>query len=138
MARLLAIALAVLALSTGPGAVALAAPPAAAPRIVAKPSSVMVNRMTKLTGTHFSASKSITIGECNATYWIVPSDPCSANSFTVTTNAKGAFKAAFTVQSCPGSPATGTSETYYIGEAMPEGIDTVRLLGAVTVTVTFP
>lgn len=139
MAYLLALALCVFVLAAGPAYAVTAAPHASTPRIVAKPSSVMVDSATKLTGTHFSAATSVTLEECNASEWIVPLDPCTSTSvMTVTTNTRGAFKAVFTVKTCPGSPTAGTSERCYIGEPTPSGIDTVQLRGAVTVTVTFP
>jgi hypothetical protein len=114
---------------------------APAPHIVAKPNSVMVNTTTKLTGTHFPASTKITIKECPQTLWVVPANPCDTdNSITVKTNAQGQFHAVFTVHTCPDTVATppGTSQTCYIGDPHPSGIDTITLEGAVKITVTGP
>jgi hypothetical protein len=111
----------------------------AKPHIVARPDSVMVNSTTKLTGTHFSASKRITIEECGQTMWVVTANPCNAKSvMKVKTNAKGQFKTAFTVDTCMPSATPGFSETCYIGELMPSGVDTITLEGAVAITVTGP
>jgi hypothetical protein len=114
---------------------------APAPHIVAKPNSVMVNTTTKLTGTHFPASTKITIEECAQSTWVVMSNPCDTdNSIKVKTNTKGQFHAVFTVHTCPDTVAAppGFSQTCYIGDPHPSGIDTITLLGAVKITVTGP
>ena len=58
----------------------------------------------------------------------------------MTTNASGGFKAAFTVTLCPDGVRgpEPTSEICYIGERKPSGVDTVKLVGAAKVTVTYP
>jgi hypothetical protein len=50
------------------------------------------------------------------------------------------FKSSFTVQTCPGSTTTspGFSETCYIGDPSPSGIDVINLVGAAKITVTGP
>ena len=114
------------------------------PHIVAKPNSIMVNGTTKLTGKHFPASTSVTLDECSQTTWVVMSNRCDTNnSIKVKTNAQGQFQAVFTVHTCPATGATGTaspgfSQTCYIGEPRPFGIDTITLIGAVKITVTGP
>jgi len=120
---------------------AAAATTATSPHIVAHPDSVMVNKTTKLTGTHFKANQTITIKECSQQTWIAPQNPCDTkNPITVTTNAKGQFKGTLTVHTCPGvTPVTpGFVETCYIGAPVGTGIDTLNLLGAVAITVTGP
>jgi hypothetical protein len=112
-----------------------------APHITAHPHSVMVNSSTTLTGTNFKPRKSITLKECPETTWIVPQNPCdSTNSVVVKVNSQGTFKTSFTVQTCPGGTTTepGFSETCYIGDPSPSGIDTINLVGAVKITVTGP
>lgn len=137
MIRVPAIVTGLLVLTAGP---VWASPPAAhSPAIVATPSAVMVNGAVRLTGAHFPKSKPVVLDECSAAGWAVPSNPCvSTSSVTVTTSARGTFKTTFTVTLCPGNSAVGTSETCYIGEPKPYGVDTIRLLGAVPVTVTWP
>jgi hypothetical protein len=109
-----------------------------AARISAKPSTVKVNGTTKLAGAHFPGSKTITLDECSVSGWVVTEDVCdSANSVTLTTSPKGAFRTAFSVKACRGGSAS-TSQTCYVGEPLPDGIDTLSLVGAVTITVTSP
>jgi len=115
--------------------------PTPAPHIVAHPHSVMVNGSTTLVGTNFTPRKSITIKECSETTWIVPQNPCdSTNSIVVKINRQGTFKSSFTVETCPGDTSTspGSSETCYIGDPSPSGIDVINLVGAAKITVTGP
>jgi hypothetical protein len=114
---------------------------APSPHIVVHPHSVMVNGSTTLVGTNFTPRKSITIKVCSETSWIVPQNPCdSTNSVVVKVNRQGMFKSAFTVQTCPGDTSTtpGFSETCYIGDPSPSGVDVINLVGAAKVTVTGP
>lgn len=137
MTRVLATVTGSLALAVGP----VRAPVSVAhgPAIVATPAAVMVNGTVRLTGAHFPKAKSVVLDECSAPGWAVPSDPCvSTSSVTLFTTARGTFKTTYTVKLCPGGPGIGTSETCYIGEPKPYGVDTIRLLGAVPVTVTWP
>jgi len=98
----------------------------------------MVNTKTKLVGTNFKPSTSLTIEECGQKNWIAPQDPCdSTNSIVVVTNSRGQFKSPFTVQTCPGG-TPGFAERCCIGVPTPTGVDTVTLLGAATVVVTGP
>ena len=108
------------------------------PTIVPNPDSVMVDTATNLIGTDFADNETFTIKECAEQTWIVPQDPCvSSNAIQVTTNASGAFEAALNVEECA-TPAAmpGITENCYVGEATPQGIDTITLLGAAEITVT--
>ncbi len=137
---------AVTALATGAATVTSAAAQTsatpAAPHIVARPDSVMVNGTTTLTGTGFPAKSKVLLQECGEASWIAPKNPCiSTNEVTVTTGAGGGFTTPFKVQLCPRTlPPTPpvTEETCYIGELRPTGIDTLALLGAAKITVTYP
>jgi len=113
---------------------------AAGPHITAHPDNLMVNTTTKLVGTGFAPSTSLTVKECANKDWIVPQNPCdSTNAVVVTTNKHGSFKTTFTAQTCPGtSTGPGFSELCYIGVPTPSGIDTIDLVGAVRITVTGP
>ena len=111
------------------------------PHIVANPNNVMVNSSTTLTGTGFPPSTTIAIRECGRTSWIAPQNPCDVtNGISVTTNAAGGFTASFKVELCPDGVRgpEPTSEICYIGEPHPSGIDTIALLGAARITVTYP
>jgi hypothetical protein len=117
-------------------------PVAAGPHIVARPDNVMVNATTTLTGRGFPPKTKVALAECGAASWIAPQDPCdTANTVTVTTNLAGGFSTPFKVQLCPRTAPPVppvTKETCYIGEPHPTGIDTIALLGASKVTVTYP
>jgi hypothetical protein len=128
-------------------AAALVAPAAGAvsptpPHIVVTPNNVMVNTKVKLVGTGFPAHAKLTIKECGATTWVVTQHPCdSNNTISVLTDAQGRFAAQFKVELCPrSSTGTGpiTRETCYIGNPRPSGVDTIRLVGAGKVIVTYP
>lgn len=111
------------------------------PHIAAHPNSVMVNTSTKLVGTGFPAHRKVVLKECSVASWVVPQNPCAkGNSKSVTTNAYGGFTTNFDVKLCPQvlAQAEPTSEKCYIGEISPSGVDTIRLLGAAPVTVTYP
>ena len=145
MSRRIALVLAAAALAGAMASDALLVSPAAAtsdaasPHIVARPSSVMVNTTTKLTGKHFVASKRITIEECAQSTWVVMANPCdSTNTIHVKTDSQGRFHAVFNVQTCFANPSPGFSQTCYIGEPLPSGVDTITLAGAVAITVTGP
>jgi hypothetical protein len=109
-------------------------------RIVANPSSVMVNTNTTLRGTGFSAHTEVALEECGTTSWLAPRDPCNSdNGKTVETNGLGRFRTSFKVELCPeGEPGEfPTSRICYIG--VPRfGIDTVALEPAAKLTVTYP
>jgi len=130
-------ALAPTMLATGAGAVS-----ATPPRIVATPNNVMVNTTVSLVGTGFPAHAKLVIKECGQTTWVVTQKPCDTNNtINVVTDAHGRFAARFKVELCP---RTGTStgpitrETCYIGNPRPSGVDTIRLVGAAKVIVTYP
>jgi hypothetical protein len=145
MTRLSAVSVAALTL-VGGGVIGLssipagASSPAGSPHITAHPRSIMVNNTTKLVGTGFKPKKSITVKECSESTWIVPQDPCGTNSIVVKTDSHGGFTSSFTVQTCPGGTNTGPSfsETCYIGDPTPQGIDVITLAGSAKITVTGP
>ena len=121
--------------------VASAAPPAQ-PHIRARPASVMVNHPVSLRGAGFQANTAVELTECSKTNWIAPQQFCSTgNSRSVRTDHRGAFVVSFVMDLCPKStPATGpvTERTCYVGEVEPKGVDTLELVGAAKVTVTYP
>jgi hypothetical protein len=135
--RLAALIVVVSALLLGTGAVAGGATGA---RIVARPNSVMVNTKTSLTGSGFPARTKLSIRECSKTNWVVPTHPCvKGNGIKVVTDAHGRFTHAFEVRLCGGKRGPGpTSQVCYIGAERPEGVDTVHLVGAARVVVTYP
>jgi len=133
--------LAVLGAGAVPGRVgAVAATP---PHIVAKPNNVMVNTTISLTGTGFPARTRLAIKECSNTNWVVVAQrPCdTANAISVATDVHGRFAHSFKVQLCPRTkvgPGPVTRETCYIGNPQPRGVDTITLVGAAKVIVTYP
>ena len=110
------------------------------PHVVAKPDNVMVNTKTVLTGTGFPAKTRLTIEECPGKGWIVPQKPCIRNNrISVVTDGHGHFVRQFRVGLCGGRRGPEpTSQICYIGDPHPEGVDTISLLGAAKVTVTYP
>ena len=100
----------------------------------------MINTKTTLTGSGFPAKTKLTIAECPATNWIVPQNPCvKNNTVSVVTDRHGRFTRQFRVELCGGKRGPEpTSQICYIGDPHPEGIDTITLLGAAKVTVTYP
>ena len=118
--------------------------PPPTPTIVANPTNVMVDTATTLTGTDFPANATLTIKECSRTTWIVPQDPsATSNVTTVATNANGQFHAKMTAAVCPSTQPTpvatpGFVQNCYVGEPLPQGIDTMALVGATAITVTGP
>ena len=102
----------------------------------------MVNGTTMLTGSGFPASNPVHLQECGSSFWIVPEEPCdTANEVTVMSDSSGRFSTPFTVQLCPRTVPPKppvTRERCYIGEPQSTGEDTVGLLGAVKITVTYP
>jgi hypothetical protein len=111
-----------------------------APHITAKPSNLMVNTKTTLTGTGFPSKAKLTIQECAKRNWVVPQNPCvNRNKITVTTDSHGRFVHQFKVILCGGKHGpTPTSQICYVGALHPEGVDTITLLGAAKVVVTYP
>jgi hypothetical protein len=109
------------------------------PRIVLKPSSQMVNQKVGVEGFGFPAHQTLKIEECAKTVWIVPQKaPCvPGNGVTVITDTHGVFKAAMTAKLC-GGKRVFTSETCYVGWPQPRGVDTVQLIGAAKLVVTYP
>ena len=128
-------ALAAGALSTSAGAIS-----ATPPHIVAKPANLMVNTKTTLTGSGFPSRTKLTIKECSITNWVVTSNPCvKNNTISVLTDAHGRFTRQFRVALCGGKRGPSpTSQICYIGDPHPEGVDTISLLGAAKVVVTYP
>ncbi len=129
-----------LAAIIGFGCVPTASAQSGSERIVANPSSVMVNTHTTLRGTGFPAHTMVALKECGTTFWLAPKDPCNANNGkTVETNGLGRFRTSFKVELCPeGEPGEfPTSRICYIG--VPRfGEDTGALEPAAKVTVTYP
>jgi hypothetical protein len=110
------------------------------PHIVAKPVDVMVNQTVHLTGTGFPPSTAIALQECSETSWIVGQNPCLTNNQkTIQTNSLGGFQTTMTAGICPGptSPPQ-TRRTCYIGEPKPSGVDTIKLMGAAKIVVSWP
>jgi len=131
---------AALALAAGTGISPAGAVTATPPHVVARPNNLMVNTKTTLTGTGFPARKKLTVEECSRTGWVVTANPCvKDNRITVTTDAHGRFTRQFRVALCGGSRGPGpTSQVCYIGVPHPEGVDTISLIGAARVVVTYP
>lgn len=150
MNRVMMLASAVLMAGAGVGAVSVTAVAGVAgvaaqhgPKIVAKPDSVMVNRMTTLTGSGFKRHKKLRIWECSARNWVVPKQICNhRNAVTVRTNARGGFRVRFKALVCPASSVAaarkGFSRHCFIGVPTPRGVDVVVLVGATRITVTGP
>jgi hypothetical protein len=113
------------------------------PRIVATPNNVMVNTQIALTGSGFQPRTRLRLAECSMTTWvIVAQHPCdSTNRISVRTDLHGRFTTPFMVQLCARS-TTGsdpiTEETCYVGAREVQGLDTVTLVGAAQITVTYP
>jgi hypothetical protein len=110
------------------------------PHIVAKPNNLMINTKTTLTGSGFPAKARLMIEECSSTGWVVVANPCvKTNKISVVTDRQGRFKAQFLIVLCGGKRGPEpTSQICYLGNPQPEGIDTITLLGAAKVTVTYP
>ena len=113
------------------------------PHIVAKPNNAMVNTKISLTGTGFAAHTKLVVKECSSTNWVVVAQhPCDTdNTISVTTDRHGRFTSRFKLELCPRSnpgPGPVTKETCYIGNPQPRGVDTITLVGAAKVTVTYP
>jgi len=109
----------------------------------------MIDTTIKLRGKGFDPNTTLTLKECSVKTWSLPLDPCAQrNEVTVTTNARGRFHTAMTAALCPAitpvvgpTPSTGpvgTQETCYIGAVHPSGIDTLELVGAVPVQISWP
>jgi hypothetical protein len=135
------------------GAIALAALPQATaaagvrqsptpPHIVARPNNVMVRQPIRLVGSGFPPNRTITIKECSRTNWVVNQNPCdSDNAITVTTNANGGWRGTMTAELCPATPVAAApqpAEICYVGQPVPAGLDTIKLVGAARITVTYP
>jgi hypothetical protein len=134
----------VLAITAALAAIGAFSPAGAAtkPRIVASPNNVMVNTKIHLAGTGFPARTKLKIEECSASNWVVPQNPCdTGNTISVVTDRHGRFGATFTAELCPRSNTAAkpvTKQTCYIGNPEPRGIDTMTLVGAARITVTYP
>jgi hypothetical protein len=117
-----------------------AASGAATPHITASPTHVMVNSPVRLVGTGFTPATTITLRECSAKTWVVPASPClTTNEVTVTTNSAGGFRTHMKAGICPvATPGPITERTCYIGEPRPSGIDTITLVGAAKIVVSWP
>jgi hypothetical protein len=113
---------------------------AATPHITATPTDPMVDTPVSLAGSGFPHSATFTLQECSSKDWVVPANPCLiTNRVHVHTNAEGAFNATMTAQICPAStPPFRTRRKCYIGEPVPSGIDTITLVGAAKIVVSWP
>jgi hypothetical protein len=126
------------------GMLVLAAAPvagAAGPHITARPTDVMVNSTVSLRGSGFPPGTTLTLAECSTKQWIVPSSLClTTNTVTVHTNSTGGFKSRMVAEICPPHPPVTppTQRTCYIGEPVPSGIDTITLVGAAKIVVSWP
>jgi hypothetical protein len=111
-----------------------------APHITARPTDVMVNSPVALHGTGFPPAATLRLQECSLKNWIVPEDPClTTNSVTVTTNSRGGFTTTMKALICPAvTPPVLTRRTCYIGVPRPSGIDTITLVGAARIVVSWP
>jgi hypothetical protein len=113
------------------------------PHIVATPNNVMVNTKINLVGTGFPARSKLVIKECSTTNWVVVAQhPCDTdNTISVVTDRHGRFASTFKAELCPRSkpgPGPVTQQTCYIGNPQPRGKDTIMLVGAARITVTYP
>jgi hypothetical protein len=111
------------------------------PHIVARPVDVMVDKPVALHGTGFPRNRSLVLTECSQTEWSVPQNPClSDNQVTVHTNGAGAFLTSMKAEICPATtpPPPQTERTCYIGVAHPSGVDTMTLVGAAKIVVSWP
>jgi hypothetical protein len=127
------------------GVAATASAKGSGPKIVLDPTSAMVNTTVKVRGKGFAPNASITLAECSKTAWSLPEAPCvDGNQVTVTTNANGKFHAKMTAKLCPVGPTVVTpgtpvtQETCYIGQLTPTGIDTLALVGAAPIQISWP
>ncbi len=110
-----------------------------APKINARPHSVMVNSNTTLKGRGFPANATLQLQECGFTSWLAPNDPCLPDTVTVATDSRGRFQTSFKVGLCPeGKPTKEpTQRVCYVGE-LQTGEDTGSLVGAARLIVTYP
>jgi hypothetical protein len=122
-------------------ALALPALAATSPHIVATPHSAMVNSTISLSGHGFPAHAKLTIAECSSTNWLVITQPCDTdNTIVVHTDRHGRFTSSFTVELCPRLNSGGhrTRQKCFIGNPQPQGVDTITLVGAARIIVTYP
>lgn len=140
LAALTRTAIACVALAASSGALAATASPAhRQPAIKAKPTNLMVDKSTTLTGSGWPRRAKITLRECASEAWAAPREPCLEEDLeTVETNGSGRFSAAFEVGVCDGAFSGPTQRTCYIGEPEPSGVDTIELRGAVAIQVSYP
>jgi hypothetical protein len=132
-----------LSISSSPAGATTTTAPTGSPQIVATPNDVMVNTQITLTGSGFPPHMRLRIAECSSTGWmVVAQKPCdNANKIWVHTHAHGNFSSPFTAELCPRTstgPDPVTQETCYVGVPEPSGIDTISLVGAAQVIVTYP
>jgi hypothetical protein len=101
----------------------------------------MVDQHTNLIGRGFPRFTTLRLAECSKTNWVAPAKPCDKdNSILVRTDGKGSFVTGFKVEACVGAQtgSAGLAELCYIGVPKPSGIDTVHLVGAARIVVTYP
>ena len=149
MFRFRSLTLATCAMAGGIALAAMPLPSAAAavrqsptpPHIIARPDNVMVLQPIRLVGTGFNPNSTLTIKECSQTNWVVNQNPCDTdNVIHVTTNANGGWRGRMKAELCPAAVAATPqpAETCYVGNPVPAGLDTIRLVGAARITVTYP
>jgi hypothetical protein len=119
-----------------------AARPVTGPRIVVTPNNAMVDSTVMLKGSGFAAHATLTIEECSVTQWYVLASPCvGTNNVVVVSGAHGGFSAPMTADLCDSGPWPGhpiTERRCYVGEPKPNGVDTIGLVGAARLIVTYP
>jgi hypothetical protein len=130
------------AITQGAAAEGATAQISSAPHILARPRNVMVNGTAMLTGTGFPIDSLVHLQECGSAAWMVPQEPCdTTNEITLMSGPSGRFATPFKAQLCPRKPPRKppvTGETCYIGEPHLTGEDTIGLVGAAKITVTYP
>ena len=110
------------------------------PQISASPNHLMVNQMTTLHGEGFAPKATVQLKECASTGWIVVLHPCVAGSkLSVVTKADGSFTTSFVAKVCSGTPVgPATARRCFVGVPTPSGVDTMSLVGAVKLIVSYP
>jgi hypothetical protein len=110
------------------------------PKIVAKPTSAMINTNITLRGRGFPKNTTVQLRECGRRSWLNPNVPCNqGNELSVSTGAKGRFKVSFKVELCPEGEQIEmiTERDCFIG--VPQlGEDSGTLEPATEVIVSYP
>ena len=100
------------------------------------------NQHTNLIGRGFPRFATLRLAECSKTNWVVPAKPCDKDKIRSSSGPMGGARSltGFKVEACGGARAStkGLAQVCYIGVPKPSGVDTVRLVGAARIVVTFP